>query len=169
MSQAPKKDILFFSNLCDYSKEVISVITKKNIRNEYMFVCVDTNKYPLPRFVDRVPLIFTKNSDILYDESILRYIEMTSSSHMENIDVIPFCMGGGETFSFLDDNDGNTTFKSFTPLGLDQRIMAIPEAEDSGSRKSKIDPSVLDRYMQERDADISSIKSKMNSAIGDRI
>jgi hypothetical protein len=70
------KDLFFFSKFCEYSNNMLGVISKKGIQKNFHFVCIDnkTSKQ-LPPFVDRVPLIYTTRKDVLTDEFVSNYIE----------------------------------------------------------------------------------------------
>lgn len=158
--QSSRKDILFFSNYCDYCTDLLNTLIKKNIKTEFMLVCVDNNRYNLPAFVDRVPIIFTRNDDILYDESIMKYIE--GKYPTESMEISPFSLhqpSYGNHFSFLEETNEMHT-KGYTILGMDQKISSPVENEDS--KKGKFDSSVLDKYLQSRDMDEQNFKRIMN-------
>lgn len=162
MQAASKKDILFFSNFCDYCNDLIGLIVKKNLKNEFMMVCIDNNKYQLPYFVDRVPIIFTRSGEILYDESITNYIE--HSFQVENQEIAPFSLhttNYSTSFSFIDDSASDMPNKAYTTLGHDQQIITASEESSNGAKPNKFDTSVLDKYMQEREADAASFKKIM--------
>lgn len=157
------KDVLFYSNFCDYSKEVINLIIKKNIKQYFVHICVDSSKYKLPEFIDRVPIIYTHNGEVLYDETIVKYIESVSPN---NEDILPFSLhqstNYSDMFSYLDDSV-DISNKGYTMLGFEQKIMAVPDDNGSDNTKSKFDTNILDKYMQERDNDIQLAKKAMNT------
>ena len=84
------RDVLFYSQSCDYCRNVIDIIISYNIRDYFIMICVDTNIQRLPEFVDRVPLIYRKNiQQVLIDDDVLAYIDsiiksvsQPSSQHM---------------------------------------------------------------------------------------
>jgi hypothetical protein len=157
------KDVLFFSNFCDYSKEIVNLLIKKNIKQNFVLICVDSSKYKLPDFVDRVPIIYTHNGEVLYDETIVKYIEAISP---KNESILPFSLhqsaNYSDNFSFLDDSD-ELSNKGYTMVGFDQRIMAAPDDDASDNSKNKFDTAVLDQYMQARDSDTQAFKKTMNN------
>jgi len=69
------RHVLFYSNYCMYSKEVIDAIFGKNLRHLFVLVCVDKRGQELPEFVDRVPLVFTVDRRILTDSAVKAFIE----------------------------------------------------------------------------------------------
>jgi hypothetical protein len=167
-----KKDILFYSNFCEYSNEVLNTIIRKNASDEFMLVCIDTNKFKLPSFVDRVPLVFTKQGAVISDESILSYINELYPSITHEI--MPFSLQGGQDytnpFSFIDDNDGSALggAKGYTLLDQDSSIMMRPEAAPASNseeaKKSKFDSSVFDKLVASRDNDLATFKKMYDSS-----
>jgi hypothetical protein len=68
-------------------------------------------------------------------------------------------------FSFLDSAEEGLN-KAYTYLGNDNgRIPMVPEDSNGGggtSGKSKLDSSLLEKYMAERDSDLKVIKAAQN-------
>lgn len=162
------KDIVFFSNYCDFSKEIINLLVRKNMKEQFLFVCVDANKYQLPDFVDRVPLLYTKSKHVLVDQSIMDYIEDISPKPK---DIEPFSIMQGtgnysDMFSFIDSVDEGVT-KGYTYLtGNHDKIMLVPDdTSDKNGTKSKFDSSSFDKYLQDRDNDIKKIMGSGNPAV----
>lgn len=156
------KDLLFYSSYCDFCTSILDYITKKNLKHEFMLVCVDNDRYRLPEFVDRVPLIFTRTKHVLVDQSIQDYLQEITPTVR---DIEPFSLAQGtgnysDMFSFLDSADEGVT-KGYTYLGAEQQISYIPEEGDKNA-KNKFDSSVLERYMAERDSDIKKIIGQGN-------
>ena len=166
MQSGNRKDILFFSSYCDYSNDILNMMVKKNVKNDFMLVCVDNSKFQLPQFVDRVPIIFTKRDELIYDDSIIKYIEETSQSGIEVVeDIQPWSIQQPSNytnqFSFLMDESCDNQNKGYTMLGYDQKI-TIPQEDTDVSKKDRFDSSQMDKYMQERKADEESFKKSIN-------
>ena len=71
-----KKDIIFYSNFCTYSKEIINQISKTPINDNILYVCVDDENIQLPNFVKAVPTIYlVSQKRIVVDESIPKWID----------------------------------------------------------------------------------------------
>lgn len=163
MQSGNRKDVLFFSNFCEYSTEILNLIVKKNAKPDFVMVCVDSNKYQLPNFVDRVPLIYTKNDELVYDDSIIKYLEMLYPN--EVVEIMPWSLqqptNYSNQFSFLLDDTIDMQNKGYTMLGYDQKIATTADDSDT-SKKGKFDSSQMDKYMQEREADEQNFKKHMN-------
>ena len=80
------KNILFFSNHCEYSKKIYSLLKGK--QHDIMYVCVDDPNINLPTFVQAVPLIYISNQKrIIVDEAVEMWansIGGTSNSYSTN-------------------------------------------------------------------------------------
>lgn len=159
-----RQDILFYSKFCEYSSDIVSLLNKKGARGDFTLVCVDTIRNKLPVFVDRVPLIYTQNNMILYDDAIVTFIEKKYPTVPEEIS--PFSLQQETVFSFLGDGGGEEMHKEFTMLGQEQKIITSVFDEDEENKKAKIDSSLLDKYMQDRDADVQVFKKVMNHENG---
>ena len=145
--------ILFFSNLCNFSKEVLSTITRKNIRNAFILICVDTVTN-LPPFVDRVPFIINKQTrDMYVDDNIDKIIdEIHKKMYPPMIEALPSYIGGQEDSEFENLN-GNADCNM---LDLDNfRITTI--TEDEGLRGKKADSQLLEQYIAMRDTDVKGV------------
>jgi len=67
------QNILFYSNLHDYSKKVYSLCNQNQLN--LLYVCVDDPNINLPTFVEAVPLVYiTSQKRIIVDESVEMWI-----------------------------------------------------------------------------------------------
>ena len=158
--------MLFFSNFCSYSKEVIGIITRKNIRKAFIFICVDSLQN-IPPFVDRVPMIVQKaNKQVYADEDIAKVLdEITNLLYAPaSISAMPASFIGDQPFhnSDFESLDGSMTqdgSSSYTMLDMEAfRINCI--AEDDAIKVKKADSSMLEQYISQRDADIKIIADR---------
>ena len=162
-----QKDILFFSNLCEFCREVLSLLAKHGLKDHFMMVCVDNRNLKLPPFVDRVPLLYTTQKNLYADENLVEYIK---SKFVEN-SLQPYTLVGGNTgsysdnFSFIEESqyDGlEDSARNYNTLGMDQAIYT-PDTNDDGKGQHggnggrRGDNKVLDKYMADRDADLQKI------------
>lgn len=173
-----KRDILFYSNFCEYCKNLLSLLIKKGVRESFVLVCVDRKELRIPKFIDRVPSILTSNKDLFTDDAIIRYIEskVQSVSQMQD-EISPFMFGNAlnssqYTYLSSDGNGYETTgevnsdmkqINNFVLLGQDQKIFA-PLDKEAESKSNKFDSSMLDKYMDSRKNDDEHIKKLLNNA-----
>jgi hypothetical protein len=159
-----QKDILFYSNLCDFSKEVVQSIVKYQIKDKFMLVCVDKKNLKLPPFVDRVPLIYTVSKKLFADENLMNYIQ----SMVESTSLQPYSLVGSNTnaysenFSFLDNGDGFTEdcSRNYNYLGMEQKIYAVEDTDDD---KKDDKSQQLEAFMANRANDIQKIFGNTNN------
>lgn len=148
--------VLFFSNFCNYSKEIVGSITRKNIRNAFVFVCVDTVPN-IPSFVDRVPIIANKHTKQLYaDENIVSVIDSITATLYPpaNIEALPSLFGGGGGYQEPEFEALGQSTDGFNMIDMDHfRITCV--AEDDALKNKKADSSVLEQYISQRDTDIT--------------
>ena len=79
-----KKNILFYSNHCKYSKEIIQKVSNSLIKDNIIYVCVDDDNIKLPDFITAVPTIYLVDKKrIIMDENILNWMneQLNSLSH----------------------------------------------------------------------------------------
>lgn len=167
------KDMFFYSNFCDHCKEAIHAINKKNMRSQFVFVCVDTQKYKLPACVTHVPTIITRQKDVLTDGHIAQYIEKLFTSE-QTLEISPYAIasqsGYSSSYTWLTesgyDNEGNLSLKNddaakgYVMIGAEPHIFAPKEAE-STSKSSKFDDSMYEKYVNSRAAEDEALKRQM--------
>lgn len=171
-----EKHVLFYSNYCQFSKEVLNIIVRKNIRAAFVYVCVDDNKYKLPAYVDRVPVIVSSSKNMYTDDDVMLFLDTVThndgggGSHPGKVkeDDLQTALYKGQLFSdmysFIESeyqtdpqlNLGYSMIDSIT------RIETPPEGNQNKGRGSGIDTSSMDRLIENRDMDIKRILGIQN-------
>ncbi len=149
-----KKDIFIFSNYCHFCKDVMIQMEKYNLKNQFVMLCADTNKYRLPSEIDRVPAILIQsengNMKILFEDDITSYLQ-SFASPQERVS------GCGGMFSYINDQDENIMggeSGNYGIFGVEQHIYT-PEENDGDIMGNKTQGSInYDRLVSERDMDI---------------
>ena len=173
-----KQDIYFYSNFCQYCKDVMNIMKKHNIHNNFVIVCVDNTKYKLPGFIDRVPCILKKNGEVLTDENLYDYINtrqqvIEPSKKNENIPglkkeedtISPMLSLYGNSiystnFSTINENENEDNPNFFT-LGKEENIISVTP-ETSSKKNDKSDSAkALEKLMESRQSDDTLIKHKL--------
>lgn len=151
-----QKDILFHSNACAFSREIIQLISNNYLKERFILVSVDNKNLKLPPFVDRVPLLYTNNKKLIADENLLNYIK----SFISVSTLQPYALVGANTnsytdnYSFLQETEmelGDSS-RNFNVLGFEQPIH-ISKDDDNNSNLN----ASLEKYMADRDADLQKI------------
>lgn len=154
-----KKDIIFYSNFCTYSKEIINQISKTPINDNIIYISVDDENIELPPFIKAVPTIYLVNDKkIVVDEGITQWIKEKTSKPVDE-SIQPY-FGSTDnsyssSFSTLNSDESNKPFiSSYTFLGEEQKI----ETPKSDSNTNNTKASNLDKLQQERQAEFQSIQ-----------
>lgn len=168
-----QKHILFFSNFCHYSKDLMNLIVKKNIKHLFVFINVDDaaqRGLTLPPVVDRVPMIITSNKQVLADDRIMVFLQDMAAPREEQIS--PFTITGrgngsaySDGFSYIHGDEQECTddfCRGFGRLNDHEstRVDAANTAEMFTSRDKKQDMTsqAYERLMSERDNDMKMLR-----------
>ena len=150
------KNILFYSNNCEYSQKLISIINEEKIGHNLVRICVDGICDKLPKFVQSVPTIFLRDTkQVITDDDIQKWITVERKS-LRKKDLEPYSMLSSSfsaSFSSLDDSDQFPN-NNFTEIGQNNMINTTAVAETPKS-------SVKDNYekmMNQRKLDMGGIK-----------
>jgi hypothetical protein len=152
------KHILFYSNFCQYSKEVLGIATKRNLNDLFLFVSVDNVTLKLPNFVQSVPTIYTTEKDVLVDNEVFEFVNKLQLAG----DVEPFALfcapnSISDTFSFIEGSieqptDGHNELlgggRSFVYINDSEHSIITPKEADGDS---KFDQKSFESYMAQRD------------------
>lgn len=161
-----KKDIIFYSNFCTYSKEIINNISKTPLNDLMLFVCVDDDNIQLPPFITSVPTIYLINEKkIVVDEAIPQWINeklSASKGPSSNNDEIQAYFGTcGDSFglncSSIDNQETKPFISSFTYLADDNG--STMAADDNKSIKSSSDLE-LEKLQQMRNQEFKPLTRK---------
>jgi hypothetical protein len=156
-----------------------SIQQNQMVQDMFMFVSIHNAKYKLPPFVDRVPLIYLKESqEVIVDEDISRFVtkllnagaskmkkaDTASASADANVEYAPLLdmtKGFTDNFSFLSGPD-ETQSKNYVYLQDDnvpKNIEQFGEGKSTNS-KSKFDEGSYDKFLSQRDLDIVKLFPK---------
>jgi hypothetical protein len=154
------KDILFYSHFCNFSKEVLSMMHKMNVKNDFLLVCVEKHAKSIPKNITCVPTIMTRTQQFLVEDDIQGYIQIVASHKKSGgsggaADTAPQDVFSNTNagFSYLDDPiEGNNGVDSgaYGIFGMDQRI-ETPDEDSDLSGESTIN---YERFKAQRDSDI---------------
>jgi hypothetical protein len=79
------KDLLFYSNYCLHSNNLINTISKTGLHENMIYICIDEKKVKVPSFITRVPTIYlVKDKKILVEDDIDRWFELKNRANNQN-------------------------------------------------------------------------------------
>ena len=133
------KDIIFYSNFCNYSKEILTQISKTTLNDKMTYICVDDRNITLPPFVQAVPTIYLINEQkVIVDEAIVPWIK--SKTQPTQTDEIGSYFGGdsfSSSFSNLDDSQDKSFTNEFTYLDTPIESINTPQESTDSNKNSK--------------------------------
>lgn len=154
------KHVLFYSNYCKYSNEVLSLITKRNLKDMFILVCVDNTNLKLPTFVDRVPLICTTRKQIFMDESLMDFLNSQGdlNENVEGWGDLKQQLGTiSDQFSFIGEDDEQPMFnKNYVYIGNEQHIEC---PQDLAQGEGKLDSKMVENFITQRENEYKMMKS----------
>ncbi len=146
-----QKDILFYSNFCQFSKEVLSRIIKLNAKQRFVLICVELYKARLPPQVTVVPTIMTTEGDIIVEDDIYTYLDgIASTTTNTPRDMFTSSATG---FSFLE-GDGEGGYGGEDNYGVFGEEQKIYTPEDDGEVQSGLN---FEQLQSQRDMDIKKL------------
>lgn len=161
------RDVIFYSTYCQFSRDIVNYIVKKNLKSMFVFIPVETNRDRIPAYIDRVPaLVMVSSKRVLFEDDISAYLnEIVEATAPANTDLEPALTSYGDNFALLDENVGSLGAVSGGPggnfgvYGEDQHIYApdddsIATSKDGGGGSSAA--SMYEAMKNERERDIPS-------------
>lgn len=128
------KNILFYSNYCNHSKELLRNLNQNPIKSNLLFVCVDDRSLQVPDFIKVVPTIYlVNNKSILTDNEIINWINQSSKPVSEEINAYngDNISSMSTSFSFLDDGDSSVFSNQYTFLNQNESINTPKELSNN--------------------------------------
>jgi len=167
------KDILFYSERCEYSMKIYNVVRDKT---SLLKICIDDPSIKLPTFVSAVPLIYiSKDKRVIIDDGVEMWINTnfnvsssapSSAPQSEQNSQVDFksnsapsddyYTGGfsfSSSFSSIEGEDANSLDGGCGFADLSSPVEFIQTPKDSGN---KMDTNAMfEKYQQMRNNDLS--------------
>ena len=176
-------DVLYYSNYCKYSKDLLTNITKLNIKNNIYFICVDKRtiksnivyiqlengkEVKLPDIIKTVPsmILFSRGNIVLEGNSIYKYVNESESKLNKNKDEPnAFSLNYGhftsDTYSFLTTDPEEMNAKGNAGMEQMHNYFSIQQGddimtppEDYISTRLTSDSTNLNKIIEQRESEI---------------
>ena len=70
-----EKDLLFYSNYCLHSNNLINDLAKTPLHDKILYICIDDKKIKIPNFITRVPTVYlVKQRKVLIEHEIGEWV-----------------------------------------------------------------------------------------------
>lgn len=156
--------VLFYSEQCEFSIDVLNDIRKNSLENQFIFVNIDNPSIKIPPFVEAVPLVFSKENKKLYIEDEIDKLlsEIKSQSKISSImSASDQLKGLTDKFSFISDKDNNMGSRGYNSINSsDDKLTPVLTSSEGGS---KFNESHYNTYLSQRDNDVASMFPRQNS------
>ena len=162
MSDKIGKDILFYSNYCSFSKEVINKVSKTPISDNLVYICVDDKNIQLPPFLKAVPTIYSiKDRQAYTDNELESYIESLIKPNQGVPTELDAYFNSNSNFSsnysLLDNSEERAAVSSYSYIDQIGLPISTDNSGGSGGKASGMD-AAYERLQQERQNDFQGIK-----------
>lgn len=149
------KNILFYSNHCQHSKELLRNINQNSIKDKLIYVCVDDANINIPPFIKVVPTLYlVNNKSILTNNELLGWINQFNKKDSEDI----LAYNGDNmsslstNFSFLDESSSLSSNK-YTFLNESNTINTPKELSSDNQQSDSGLTKDFERLQQMRNND----------------
>ena len=165
MSKNIGKDILFYSNYCDFSKEIVNNISNNNLSDNFVFICVDDKNIELPTFLKVVPTIFNiHQKEVLIEEDLDNYLNNKLNKINEKVDTndLDTYFNSNNNFSSyystIDSTEDRPTISDYCYIDqFDSSIDNNQNKNNIPANNSKTQ-SAYEQMQRERENDFAGIK-----------
>lgn len=172
--------MLFISSKCKYSLQLLDTLKSNDaVFKKFTLVNVNNPNYKIPPFVDRVPMIFLKNSsEVIIDEDVDTFVKQLI--HEENIrmgqsqrqtdkggeenglgewkPLVDTTKGFTDHFSFLEGSDC-TSSKHYISIEHQNNDLK-PLNTSIDDNKVKFDQSSYEQFLSQRDLDNAQFNAR---------
>ena len=154
------KDIVFYSNFCSFSKEIVASLSKSAIHQSLVYICVDDKNINLPQFITVVPTIYiSQERKILTDDEINKWIDSQNPKKEEDEDIMAYhgnsmgVTGFSTSFSFLEEDNENNIIAKYSFLdGPSAGIETPKEFNEKTGARGGMDKA-LEQLQQSRNSE----------------
>ena len=144
------KNILFYSNNCQYSCKLIKTLNDERLCHDLVRICVDSGNIRLPSFITSVPTVYISlKKQILTDQRLDAWLKDLQEKQTTK-KLAPFCMANNSfsaCFSSLDGDDVKNF--NFSDVDSGQYHINTPDNDQIQNRKGA-GSSDYDRLIEER-------------------
>jgi len=162
MSQNIGKDILFYSNYCDYSKELVKNISNNNLSDNFVFICVDDKNIELPTFLKVVPTIFNiRKKEVLIEDDLDNYLNTLlnrGNNQEENTELDTYFNSNNNFSSYyssLDSSEDRPTISEY--CYIDQFDNVVEDKQNNVEINNRTQ-SAFEKLQKERENEFGGIK-----------
>jgi hypothetical protein len=152
------KPILFYSNYCQHSREILNLLQKNDVIDSILLINISSSKYKIPSFIQNVPALYF-NKKVLIDNELEDFINKNIINKNNNtIDAFfPSEMnsGIGYSYSYLSSDNDNIKNSLMYINDMEQVKINTPDENDFISSSDKA--INMNKLTEQREQDLQKI------------
>ena len=160
MSDKKDKDLLFYSNYCNYSNEIFEKIKKYNLKNKFYLINISQHQYKIPSIINSVPALLLSDKKTLFlNDDLEKYLEELYKKTLVS-EVLPNFENGpsiSSSYSSWDENESNINadYNSFGLINGETTIIT-PDDDDKTTKTGTLSDK-MSSIQESRNLDIKNI------------
>jgi hypothetical protein len=155
------KHLLFYSNFCSFSNEIVDKITKHSLNEKFLLINISKHKFKIPTNITTVPTVLLNDKRTIYTDNELEdFLDKLAEKNNKEVD--PFTPFGSisTNYSFVDsfEKQNDSLTKNFGLIDGEQNI-STPTENAQRSKEKLVDK--MSSIEQNRNMDIQNIYKDM--------
>jgi hypothetical protein len=172
MEGSSARRILFYSDYCEFSKNVLHFLAKHDLQNQFVAISVDRYRHRIPTIITQVPTILVGNT-IYVDDQLQRYLqeEADKNKSQEVAAYYKNDMKGGYTdmFAYMDPSEADQVQRGFSSIDYQFLGANMTEADLKATTMSsgrKVDDRAIEDYEKQRQLDDQLFRGSAPAMMG---
>ena len=155
------KHLLFYSNFCSFSNEIVDKITKHSLNEKFLLINISKHKFKIPTNITTVPTVLLNDKRTIYTDNELEdFLEKIAEKNNKEVDAFTPFNSISSNFSFVDsfEKQNDSLTKNFGLINGEQNI-STPTENAQRSKEKLVDK--MSSIEQNRNMDIQNIYKDM--------
>jgi len=155
------KHLLFYSNFCSFSNEIVDKITKHSLNEKFLLINISKVRFKIPTNITTVPTVLLNDKRTIYtDKDLEDFLEKLAEKNNKDIDAFTPFNSISSNYSFVDsfEEQNDSLTKNFGLIHGEQNI-STPTENAERSKEKLVDK--MSSIEQNRNMDIQNIYKDM--------
>lgn len=155
------KHLLFYSNFCSFSNEIVDKITKHSLSEKFLLINISKHRFKIPTNITTVPTVLLNDKRTIYtDKDLEDFLEKLAEKNNKDIDAFTPFNSISSNYSFVDsfEEQNDSLTKNFGLIHGEQNI-STPTENAERSKEKLVDK--MSSIEQNRNMDIQNIYKDM--------
>ncbi len=155
------KHLLFYSNFCSFSNEIVDKITKHSLNEKFLLINISKHRFKIPTNITTVPTVLLNDKRTIYtDKDLEDFLEKLAEKNNKDIDAFTPFNSISSNYSFVDsfEEQNDSLTKNFGLIHGEQNI-STPTENAERSKEKLVDK--MSSIEQNRNMDIQNIYKDM--------